>query len=89
MSKARGAHRQTTYDPMATKLSHPLKRELEVGGKPYVLTITNDGLMLVPKGRRKGRQLAWGDLVSGEAALATALNASLQEGRLRPVRRAR
>jgi hypothetical protein len=31
----------------------------------------------VPKGRRKGYELAWSALVSGEAALATALNASL------------
>jgi hypothetical protein len=28
-------------------------------------------------GRRKGLEIRWADLVSGEAALATALNASL------------
>jgi hypothetical protein len=33
--------------------------------------------VLALKGRRKGLQLKWGDLVNGEAALATALNASL------------
>ncbi len=32
------------------------------------------------KGRRKGYELAWMDLVSGDAALATALNASLAHG---------
>jgi len=32
----------------------------------------------VPKGKRKGQELAWRDLVGGEAALAAALNASLQ-----------
>ena len=63
---------------MATKLDKPLKREIEVGGKPYMLTITPEGLKLVPKGRRKGQELAWSALVSGEAALATALNASLR-----------
>lgn len=42
---------------MATKLDKPLKREIQIGGKPYVLTITPE---------------------RGEAALATALNASLQ-----------
>jgi hypothetical protein len=62
---------------MATKLDKPLKREIEVAGKPYMLTITPEGLKLVPKGRRKGQELAWAALVSGEAALATALNASL------------
>jgi hypothetical protein len=62
---------------MTTKLEGPLKRELDVGGAPYTLTISPDGLNLVPKGRRIGYALAWPDLVSGEAALATALNASL------------
>ena len=63
---------------MATKLEKPLKREVELDGKPYMLTITPEGLKLVPKGKRNGLELAWKALVSGEAALATALNASLQ-----------
>jgi hypothetical protein len=62
---------------MATKLEKPLKREIQVAGHPYV-TITPEGLKLVPKGKRKGQELAWSALVSGEAALAAALNASLQ-----------
>jgi len=63
---------------MVTKLEKPLKREVQVAGRPYVLTITPEGLKLVPKGKRKGQELAWSALVSGEAALAAALNASLQ-----------
>lgn len=66
---------------MATKLDRPLKRELAIDGKPYMLTITTDGLKLTEKGRRKGHELAWRDLVNGEAALAVALNASLEEAR--------
>jgi hypothetical protein len=62
---------------MTTKLEAPLKRELEIEGALYTLTLTPQGLTLVPKGRRKGYELAWAALVSGEAALATALNASL------------
>jgi hypothetical protein len=62
---------------MTTKLEGPLKRALAIGGDPYVLTITPEGLTLVPKGKRKGYSLAWNAFVSGEAALATALNASL------------
>ena len=64
---------------MATKLEKPLKRELEIEGKPYMLTLTPEGLKLVPKGKRNGLELSWQALVSGEAALATALNASLQK----------
>jgi hypothetical protein len=63
---------------MATKLDKPLKREVRVDGKPYVLTVDPEGLKLVPKGKRKGQQLSWEALVSGEAALAAALNASLR-----------
>ncbi len=62
---------------MTTKLEGPLRRALAIGGNPYVLTITPDGLTLVPKGKRKGYSLEWNAFVSGEAALATALNASL------------
>jgi hypothetical protein len=64
---------------MATKLDKPLKRELDLNGEPYTLTISPEGLKLVPKGRRKGHELAWKDLVSGGAALAVALNASLEK----------
>lgn len=63
---------------MTTKLEGPLKREIAIGGAPYVVTITPEGFTLVPKGRRKGHGLEWkAFFVSGEAALATALNASL------------
>jgi len=65
---------------MTTKLDGQLRRELDILGKPYTLTLSPIGLNLAPKGRRKGYELAWVDLVSGEAALATALNASLARG---------
>jgi len=62
---------------MATKLEKPLKREVSIDGQPYMLTISPEGLKLVPKGKRNGLELGWKALVSGEAALATALNASV------------
>ena len=64
---------------MATKLEKPLKREVQIDGNPYMLTITPEGLKLVPKGKRNGLELAWQALVSGDAALSSALNASLQK----------
>lgn len=66
---------------MPTKLDRPLKRELKVKGEAYVLTISPEGLKLVRKGRRKGQELAWKDLLSGQAALAVALNASMEKAR--------
>jgi len=63
--------------PMTTKLDGPLRREIEINGVAYTLTLTAQGLTLVLKGKRKGLELSWTSLVSGEAALATALKASL------------
>jgi hypothetical protein len=63
---------------MTVMLDKPLKREITVSGDAYVVTIAPDGLKLVPKGKRKGVELCWDDLVNGEAALAAALNASLE-----------
>ncbi|HHA2912756.1 TPA: hypothetical protein ACOD97_000094 [Stenotrophomonas maltophilia] len=61
-----------------TPLDKPLRRELHIDGQPYTLTVAPEGLKLVEKERRKGITLRWQDLVSGDAALATALQASLQ-----------
>ena len=62
---------------MTTRLDSDLKREIMIGATLYTLTLTPDKFVLALKGRRKGLEIRWGDLVSGEAALATALNASL------------
>ena len=64
-----------------TRLEKPLKRELDISGETYILTISPEGLKLTIKGKRKGQELAWKDLVDGSAALATALNASVAESR--------
>ncbi len=63
---------------MTTKLEGTLKRELLIAHQPYTLTLSAEGFTLALKGRRKGLDVAWSDLVSGDAALATALNASLK-----------
>ena len=62
---------------MTTKLDGVLKRELSIGGEPYTLTLSQEGFTLALKGHRKGLDIRWADLVGGDAALATALNASL------------
>jgi len=64
---------------MATKLDKSLKREIDIEGQPYMLTLHPQGLKLVPKGKRNGHEIARKDIISGDAALATALNASLQK----------
>lgn len=64
---------------MTTKLDAPLRREILIDGHPYTLTIAPEGFKLVPKGKRIGHEMAWRSFVSGDAALATALNASLSK----------
>lgn len=66
---------------MATKLTKPLRREIAIEDNAYIVTISPDGLKLTAKGKRKGVEIAWADMVSGQAALATALNASVEQMR--------
>ena len=65
---------------MTTKLNGAFKRELDVNGEKYTLTLAPDGFKLVQKGKRKGVELQWASLVNGEAALASACNASPMGG---------
>ena len=66
---------------MTTKLNAPFKRELELNGEKYTVTLTPEGFKLVQTGKRKGIELTWASIVSGDAALAHALNASVGESR--------
>lgn len=60
-----------------TPLDKPLKRELVVDGTTYTLSLDPQGLKLTEKGRRHGIELRWADLLSGDAGLAAALQASV------------
>ena len=62
---------------MATRLDKPLKRELDIDGQLYTVTIDPDGIRVVPKGRRNGPFVSWRSIVSGDATLFEALRISL------------
>jgi hypothetical protein len=62
---------------MATKLDKPIKRELEIEGTTYTVTVSPEGVRVVEKGKRKGQSLSWTAFVSGDAALAAELRASV------------
>lgn len=53
---------------MATKLEKPLKRELNVNDAPFMLTISPEGLKLVPKGKRNGLELTWKGILGDQGA---------------------
>ena len=68
--------REDSHDDQVEK---DLKREIQIDGKAYTLTLSPVGLKLTEKGRRNGREVAWKDLVSGDSEVAVALNASVNE----------
>lgn len=64
-----------------TPLDKPLRRELLLNDVTYTLVIDPVGLKLTEKGRRRGVELRWTELVSGDAGLAAALQASVEDER--------
>lgn len=56
---------------MATKLEKPLKREINLNDAPYMLTISPEGLKLVPKGKRNGLELTWKSILGSQAESAS------------------
>ena len=61
-----------------TELKSALSRELTVGKAKYKLVVSPQGFKLVLKGKRNGLDIAWHDLINGDAAMAVALRASLR-----------
>jgi hypothetical protein len=53
---------------MATKLNKQLKREIDVDGKPYMVTLSPEGVKLTEKGKRLGREHSWKDLLGSEGS---------------------
>jgi len=70
---------------VAVVLDKQLKRQISVDGAEYTVAVDPEGIRLTGKGKRKPEvELRWHDLLSGEAAMTVALNASLSK--LQPVR---
>jgi len=67
---------------VATVLDKELKRQVTVDGADYTVAVDPDGFRLTGKGKRRPQvELRWRDLLSGDAAMAVALNASLSKTR--------
>jgi hypothetical protein len=62
---------------MTTALDKTVKRALKLKGREYVVVLSPESVKLTLKGHRIGVELKWIDLISGDAALATALQASI------------
>jgi hypothetical protein len=66
---------------MATKLDKSIKRELDLNGKTYTITIAPDGVKVVEKGKRNGPHVTWSSIVNGDTALNENLNISVDATR--------
>jgi hypothetical protein len=63
---------------LATVLDKELKRRITVGDAEYTVALDPEGIRVLGKGKRRPEiELRWSDLLSGDAAMAVALNASL------------
>jgi hypothetical protein len=62
---------------MATKLEKTLKREIDIDGKAYMVAISPEGLKVTQKGFRRGPELTWRSIISGEAETGQQLRASV------------
>lgn len=52
---------------MTTRLTAPMRREIEIEGEPFTLTLTPTGLRLARKRFRSGRAISWEAFWRGEA----------------------
>ena len=62
---------------MTTKLDKALKREIEFKGVAYTVTLGPEGLKIVEKGKRKGQEMTWEELIGGSAGLTADLQGSI------------
>jgi hypothetical protein len=62
---------------MTTRLDKTIKRELELKGTLYTVTIDPAGVRITPKGGRKGHAISWETLASGDAELYQDLKVSI------------
>jgi hypothetical protein len=62
---------------MTTKLDTPIKREIKIGRELYTVIMSQEGVKIALKGRRKGREISWETILSGDAELTQQLKMSV------------
>ncbi|MFI5243359.1 MAG: hypothetical protein ACHQRL_10160 [Gemmatimonadales bacterium] len=62
---------------MTPRLDHLIKRELKIGRELYTVSMSPDGVKITLKGRRKGHEISWESLLSGDAELSQQLKMSV------------
>ena len=62
---------------MTAKLDSLIRRELKLGRDLYTVSMSPEGVKIALKGRRKGREISWETLLSGDAELTQQLKMSV------------
>lgn len=62
---------------MTPPLDHVIKRELKIRRELYTVSMSPDGVKITRKGRRKGHEISWESLLSGDAELSQQLKMSV------------
>lgn len=62
---------------MTPPLDHVIKRELKIRRELYTVSMSPDGVKITRKGRRKGHEISWESLLSGDAELTQQLKMSV------------
>lgn len=70
----------TLPEPIMSPVSKlPLTTELSLHSRPFVVTVSRQGIKVVPKGLRVGRTLRWDDILWNDGGIAGSLSQSLRE----------
>jgi len=74
---------------MTVILDKPIKRQVEIDGKAYTLTLGPESVTIVRKGARKGPCVTWASLLEGTPQLRHALVRSIEAmaGERRPAKK--
>ena len=62
---------------MTTKLEKAIKREVTLNDVAFTVTMSPEGLRIVEKGKRKGHELSWDQLIRGDVSLTQDLKDSV------------
>ena len=57
---------------MTTKLEKPIRREIEIDGEPFTVTITPQGVRLTRKRFRSGKAVSWKAILEGNRTQGSA-----------------
>lgn len=54
-----------------TPLDKPLKRQIDVEGQPFTVTLDATGIKITKKAHRNGMEVRWADLIKNDPTLAS------------------